>query len=96
MARLDHAKAARERQIKRMRNTRHENLLVLSVAQSVRRDYSHLSDGSDVDVAFAIGLASQRFKQFAAGMEVRTPQGRVVSPAQLEAALTQNKVEVTA
>jgi len=43
---------------------------------------------SDVDLAFAVGLASQRFKQFAGAspMEVCTPQGFVVSPEQLEGA----------
>lgn len=39
---------------------------------------------SDVDLAYVVGLTSQRFKQFAARMEVRTPQGYIVTPAQLE------------
>ena len=39
---------------------------------------------SEVDLAFAMGLASQRFVQLAQGhLEVHTPQGRVVSPQRL-------------
>lgn len=39
---------------------------------------------SDVDLDYVVGLTSQRFKQFAARMEVRTSQGYIVTPAQLE------------
>ena len=44
------------------------------------------ASSSDVDLAFAVGVASERFKQFASTMEVRTPQGCVVSREQLEGA----------